>query len=101
MCMLHGVTLLHVLAMPTIGFLKSSSCKADGAQHRRGWAPGLRLRLISMLLECAIIFVWRVVTIVVPPLSKFLEGSSLPRKLLPEAERCILKLLLMESRLLL
>ncbi len=33
MCMLHGVTSLHVLAMPTIGFLKSSSVKPTSAQH--------------------------------------------------------------------
>ena len=33
MCMLHGVTMLQVDAMPTCGFAKSSSLKPDGAQH--------------------------------------------------------------------
>ena len=33
MCMLHGVTMFQVEAMPTCGFAKSASVKPDGAQH--------------------------------------------------------------------
>ena len=61
MCMLHGVTMLQVEAMPMIGFLKSSCFEADGVKHGaagRAFGPSSTMLEYRRAPRCFCRWIW-------------------------------------------